>query len=221
MGAARSCPVYPTGERGRPPYPLALRLRIHCVQLFYNLSDPAMEDALYDSVAVQRFVGLTNPRPDESWNGTSWAKNAGPATAGRPIQFGGTAPRRATRRCTRYARDEGAHRGGRGLVHSVATTAANVATSAAAPAWGRDARVGRRRLCGRGPAPRAPGAAGRLAGGAATGAAAALPQRRRPGGATHLDTIQCEDFGYAQVILGVRLLLRWHEAPCAGCSELS
>ena len=29
------------------------------MQLFYNLSDPAMEDALYDSVAVQRFVGLT------------------------------------------------------------------------------------------------------------------------------------------------------------------
>ena len=54
---ARIRPVYPTGERGRPPYPLALLLRIHCVQLFYNLSDPAMEDALYDSVAVQRFVG--------------------------------------------------------------------------------------------------------------------------------------------------------------------
>ena len=65
---ARIRPVYPTGERGRPPYPLALRLRIHCVQLFYNLSDPAMEDALYDSVAVQRFVGLTarDPRPDET-----------------------------------------------------------------------------------------------------------------------------------------------------------
>ena len=48
---ARLRPVYPTGERGRPPYPLAMMLRIHCVQLFYNLSDPAMEDALYDSLA--------------------------------------------------------------------------------------------------------------------------------------------------------------------------
>lgn len=50
------------------PYPLALLLRIHCVQLFDNLSDPAMEGALYDSVAVQRFVGLTarDPRPDET-----------------------------------------------------------------------------------------------------------------------------------------------------------
>ena len=38
------------------------------MQLFGNLSDPAMEDALYDSVAVQRFVGLTarGPRPDET-----------------------------------------------------------------------------------------------------------------------------------------------------------
>ena len=65
---ARIRPVYPTGARGRPPYPLPLLLRIHCVQLFYDLSDPAMEDALYDSVAVQRFVGLTarGPRPDET-----------------------------------------------------------------------------------------------------------------------------------------------------------
>ena len=61
-------PVDPTGEHGRPPYPLAMMLRVHCVQLFYNLCDPAMEDALYDSVAVQRFVGLTarDPRPDET-----------------------------------------------------------------------------------------------------------------------------------------------------------
>ena len=61
-------PIYPAGERGRPPYPLAMMLRIHCVQLFYNLSDPAMEDALYDSVAVPRFVGLAarDPRPDET-----------------------------------------------------------------------------------------------------------------------------------------------------------
>ena len=65
---ARLGPIYPAGERGRPPYPLAMLLRIHCVQLFYNLSDPAMEDALYDSVAVQRFVGLAarDPRPDET-----------------------------------------------------------------------------------------------------------------------------------------------------------
>ena len=33
-------------------------LRIHCVQLFYNLSDPGMEDLLYESKPVRRFAGL-------------------------------------------------------------------------------------------------------------------------------------------------------------------
>ena len=33
-------------------------LRIHCVQLFYNLSDPGMEDLLYEVESVRRFVGL-------------------------------------------------------------------------------------------------------------------------------------------------------------------
>ncbi len=45
--AARVEPVYPQPGRGRRPYPLAVMLRIHCVQLCYNLSDPAMEDLLY------------------------------------------------------------------------------------------------------------------------------------------------------------------------------
>ena len=37
-------PVYPKAGKARQPYPLAVMLRIHCVQLFYNLSDPGMED---------------------------------------------------------------------------------------------------------------------------------------------------------------------------------
>ena len=37
---------YPKAGKGRRPYPLAVMLRVHCVQLFYNLSDPAMEDML-------------------------------------------------------------------------------------------------------------------------------------------------------------------------------
>ena len=43
-------------------------LRVHCVQLFYNLSDPGMEDLLYESDPVRRFVGLrlTGPLPDET-----------------------------------------------------------------------------------------------------------------------------------------------------------
>ena len=225
---ARIRPVYPTGERGRPPYPLALLLRIHCVQLFYNLSDPAMEDALYDSVAVQRFVGLTarDPRPDATTilnfrhllerhqlgEGLLATITQQLAAQGLRLREGTIvdatildAPASTKNRA--QARDPEMHQvkkgnqwyfgmkahigvdAATGLVHSLATTAANVADitqGAAAPAWGRDARVGRRRLCGRGPAPGAPGAAGRLAGGAAAGAAAALGarQRRRPGGAT-------------------------------------
>ena len=43
-------------------------LRVHCVQLFYNLSDPGMEDLLYEADSVRRFVGLrlSGPLPDET-----------------------------------------------------------------------------------------------------------------------------------------------------------
>ena len=34
-------PFHPKAGRGRRPYPLRTMLRVHCVQLFYNLSDPA------------------------------------------------------------------------------------------------------------------------------------------------------------------------------------
>lgn len=59
---------YPKSSKGRPPYPLSVMLRIHCVQLFYNLSDPAMEDMLYEIESVRRFVGLkiSGPIPDET-----------------------------------------------------------------------------------------------------------------------------------------------------------
>ena len=36
-------PFYAKAGRGRRPYPLSVMLRVHCVQLFYNLSDPGME----------------------------------------------------------------------------------------------------------------------------------------------------------------------------------
>ena len=51
-------PFYPKAGKGRHPYPLSVMLRTHCVQLFYNLSDPGMEDLLYESDPVRRFVGL-------------------------------------------------------------------------------------------------------------------------------------------------------------------
>ena len=61
-------PHYPKAGNGRRPYPLRVMLRIHCVQLCYNLSDPGMEDLLYEAESVRRFVGLklSEALPDET-----------------------------------------------------------------------------------------------------------------------------------------------------------
>ena len=61
-------PYYPKNGQGRQPYPMSTMLRIHCMQLFYNLSDPAMEDALYEIESMRRFAGLrlSNRLPDET-----------------------------------------------------------------------------------------------------------------------------------------------------------
>ena len=61
-------PFYPKPGRGRRPYPLRTMLRVHCVQLWYEVSDPGMEDLLYEAESVRRFVGLrlSGPLPDET-----------------------------------------------------------------------------------------------------------------------------------------------------------
>src|ERR1051325_4009138 len=51
-------PLYPKGERGRPPIGLERMLRIHFLQQWYGLADGAMEDALYDSQALRGFAGI-------------------------------------------------------------------------------------------------------------------------------------------------------------------
>jgi len=54
---------------GRPPIPLERMLRVYFLQLWFNLSDPAVEEALYDSVAMRAFVGIdlaTEGAPDET-----------------------------------------------------------------------------------------------------------------------------------------------------------
>ncbi|MFW8567348.1 IS5 family transposase [Orrella sp. 11846] len=52
-------PVYPKGRTGRPPYALEAMLRIHFMQQWFALSDPAMEEALYDSYCMRKFAGLS------------------------------------------------------------------------------------------------------------------------------------------------------------------
>ena len=50
----RTRPFYPKAGRGRQPCPLSVMLRVHCVQRFQDLSDPGMEDLLYESDPVRR-----------------------------------------------------------------------------------------------------------------------------------------------------------------------
>ena len=60
-------PLYPKGERGRPPIGLERMLRIYFLQQWYGLADEALEDALYDSQALRGFARIElnrDPVPD-------------------------------------------------------------------------------------------------------------------------------------------------------------
>jgi len=63
-------PFYPKPQgAGRPPKELEMMLRIQFLQHWFNLSDPAVEEALYDSRAMRRFTGIDlgeMPVPDET-----------------------------------------------------------------------------------------------------------------------------------------------------------
>jgi len=62
-------PHYPKAGNGRQPYALMSMIRIYCLQLWYNLSDPAMEDWLYAVTPVRQFAGLelgVDAIPDET-----------------------------------------------------------------------------------------------------------------------------------------------------------
>ena len=51
-------PHYPKGKTGRPPFGIATMLRIHFMQQWFGLSDPAMEEALHDVPLYREFAGL-------------------------------------------------------------------------------------------------------------------------------------------------------------------
>ena len=61
-------PYAPEGRKGRPPFPVEMLLRIHFMQQWFNLSDPAVEEALHDMPLFREFVGLSwgSATPDES-----------------------------------------------------------------------------------------------------------------------------------------------------------
>jgi transposase, IS5 family len=66
---AEIAPFMPEGKRGRPPFPVESLLRIHFMQQWFTLSDPAMEEALHDMPLFRDFAGLggwDDRLPDES-----------------------------------------------------------------------------------------------------------------------------------------------------------
>ena len=74
-------PHYPKGDGGRPAYPLMAMLRVHLMQNWFGYSDPAMEEALYETTILRQFAGLSLERilmkPPSStsvacWRNTNW-----------------------------------------------------------------------------------------------------------------------------------------------------
>jgi transposase, IS5 family len=61
-------PYAPEGKKGRPPFAVATMLRIHFMQQWFTLSDPAMEEALHDMPLFREFAHLnySTRLPDES-----------------------------------------------------------------------------------------------------------------------------------------------------------
>ena len=62
-------PHYTKVGKGRPPRGLKVMLRIYCLQQWYGLSDPGVEEALYDMESMRRFAGLElgeDAIPDET-----------------------------------------------------------------------------------------------------------------------------------------------------------
>lgn len=62
-------PHYPKAGNGRQPVGLAIMLRVYFLQQWFNLSDPGVEDALYESPVLRRFAGVDLGRaaaPDET-----------------------------------------------------------------------------------------------------------------------------------------------------------
>src|SRR2546427_12459741 len=51
-------PHYPKPGNGRPPVGVERMLRIYFLQQWFNLSDPAVEEALYDSAVMRPLVGI-------------------------------------------------------------------------------------------------------------------------------------------------------------------
>src|SRR5438477_457728 len=81
-------PFYPVAGRGRHPYPIATMLRVHLMQNWFSLSDPAMEEALYEIASMRQFARLTLTKPipatparTNAWCGRICAGRSPPSAA--------------------------------------------------------------------------------------------------------------------------------------------
>ena len=109
-------PYYPKGKRGRPPMGIEKMLRMYLLQIWFNLSDPATEDAIYDSYAMRKFTGIefmTESVPDETTKNTDKARDPEMhrTKKGNEWKFG-------------MKRHIGVDAGS-GLIHTITVTAAN------------------------------------------------------------------------------------------------
>jgi IS5 family transposase len=62
-------PYHQASPTGRKPIAIERKLRILCLQQWYSLSDPGVEDAIYDRNSFQKFLSidiLTESVPDET-----------------------------------------------------------------------------------------------------------------------------------------------------------
>lgn len=67
-------PFYPSGKRGRPPREIETMLRMMLLQVWFNLSDEAVEDAIYDSYAMKSFVGIHFDAGEQAPDATTLCK---------------------------------------------------------------------------------------------------------------------------------------------------
>lgn len=89
-------PFYPKAGNGRPPVGVERMLRIYFLQQWFNLSDPAVEEALHDSVVMRGFVGIDLGQSRGATDGVP--EPAKGATLAFPTSSSSimTAPRRGT-----------------------------------------------------------------------------------------------------------------------------
>ena len=81
-------PFYPQAGNGRPPVGVERMLRMYFLQQWFNLSDPAVEDAVYESPVMRAFVGIDlgrsrrRTKPRYASSATCWRRTTGGRDAG-------------------------------------------------------------------------------------------------------------------------------------------